>query len=199
MSKPRGMIVALVAAGALVGLEQRGLADTEQTETEPAKAIDAAPAEPMKRQGIFVNPLGLLFGALGAEYAVALSDKTALAITPAFAYASASADGSTVSATGADLAVGVQLFPADRVFKRIYVYPFVNAGYLSISGNGESASAVLVGGGAIVGYQWTWSGGFSLRLGGGAGYAQAVVTDGETSLNVSGVGPRLDGVLGYAW
>jgi hypothetical protein len=183
---------ALAISGAVVAGQAPAAA-----ESTPDSLASGANAE--LSQGVFVNPIGLLVGILGAEYSFAVSDAATIALAPGFVYFNASSGTSTARVTGGEMKAGMQFFPGGGLFRGVYVYPHLTAGYVSLEENTSSASVVLFGGGAIAGYQWTWSGGFSLRLGAGAGYIQAAASDGDTTVELSGVGPRLEGMLGYAW
>lgn len=186
--------VALVSA--VVGVLVAGHAPAA-AESEPDTTAGAAQLAPS--QGVFLNPIGLLVGVIGAEYSFAVSDSATIALAPGFVYFDASAGGTTARVSGGELMAGMQFFPGGGIFRGLYVYPHLTGGYVSIEENASTVSAVLLGAGAIAGYQWTWDGGFSLRLGGGAGYMHAAVTDGDSTVDVAGVGPRIEGMLGYAW
>jgi hypothetical protein len=148
---------------------------------------------------VFVNPLGMLAGGLNAEIAFAINRSTALTVGGAFASSRASAGSVSLSATAYGGQVGLQFFPQERVFNRFYVNPFVIALRAHVRDGGSGTDATLAGGGALAGYQWTWNGGFSIRLGGGLAYVHAVARSGDDEIAFTGMGPALEGALGWTW
>jgi hypothetical protein len=166
--------------------------------SQSGPAIERA-AYPDKNYGVFVNPLGLLAGSLNVEIAFAINEKAAFTVGGAFAQAGVRIGSEGLSATAYGGQVGLLIYPQERVFNRFYVNPFAVGMRAHIKDGSLTSEATLVGGGAIAGYHWTWNGGFSLRLGGGLAYVHAVATSGDAEIVFAGVGPALEGALGWTW
>ncbi len=183
----------------------------------PAVVQPALPAEspapdpedvryPRKSAGVFVSPLGLLFGALGAEADLKLADFATLNVSGNYYHRSISLGDATTStnAFGGDL--GAQFFPLGRAFNQLYIYPRVSYSRASATrtqpGTADASSdSTVLGVGATVGYQWTYTSGFSLRLGAGVMYFDALAKDGNqgVEISLSGLLPAVDASLGWTF
>jgi len=164
---------------------------------------------PKKSGGIFISPLAILGGTLGAE--LDLKTTSAMTLNIGGNYTSTSLrtfdrNGSSVDAAAWAVDVGPQIFPLGRAFNQLYVYPrFLYARAWGTSTdpttNTVSATASAIGFATTVGYQWTYTAGFSLRLGAGIGYysAQGNDTSSTTQVRLSGLMPALDASLGWTF
>jgi hypothetical protein len=159
----------------------------------PAKAFCSDSSYPTKTAGIFVNPLGIAFGVFGAEFDYAVAEKLTLNISGSF-YKT----GNTTAFGGG---VGAQWFPLEKAFHRFWIMPRVDFAAATAEEQGISASAKLLAVGGLLGWQWTWDGGFSIRLGGGAMYYTALAEDEDKTVEVGlkGVLPSLDFSIGYTF
>jgi len=182
----------------------------------PAVAQAAVPAEappdpddvryPRKSAGVFINPLGLLFGVFGAEVDFRVADFMTLNVGGSYYRRSVTLldANTTTNAYGGDF--GAQFFPFGRAFNQLYVYPRVSYSRASATRTqpgfaDASADSSLLGVGATVGYQWVWNPGFSLRLGAGMAYFTALAKDEASTVEISlaGVLPQLDASLGWTF
>jgi hypothetical protein len=182
----------------------------------PAVAQGAIPAEsapdpydvryPKKSAGVFVNPLGLVFGVFGAEVDFKLAEVATINVGGSYYRRSISILDSTTTtnAFGGDL--GAQFFPLGRAFNQLYVYPRVSYARASATRTEPgiadmSANSSVLGVGATVGYQWTYNPGFSLRLGAGMMYYSALAKDDNSTVEIalSGVFPAIDASLGWTF
>ncbi|MFP4164096.1 MAG: hypothetical protein ACLFVE_08960 [Chitinispirillaceae bacterium] len=118
-----------------------------------------------KQNLITANPLGLLFGAVNAEYQRGVSDNAAFGVygtywnVPAFG----------INAVGAGVSMN---FYTNSLFKGWFFRPGADVGSFSYSyedeyGESIDESVVAFGMTGIGGYRWTWTT-FSLALGAGA-------------------------------
>jgi hypothetical protein len=136
---------------------------------------------------VLANPLALALGQADVELDVALAPNVALSVE---------ADWFKLGSTTAyGAALGVPLFPQRFAFHGIYVHPRVAWARASVDG----ATVDVTGGGATVGYEWTWPAGATMRLGGGAVYERAVASDGTASVALEGLRPQVDGALGWVF
>jgi hypothetical protein len=155
--------------------------------------------ETPSRGGVWFNPLGLIVGAVGIDAGIGITEKSALNIGASYW----SFDLFGVKNTSFGLGAGWQYFIIGETFGGLYVLPNVQAEYAKISFEGNSVSGLLVGPGALAGYQWDWHP-FSLRLGTGFHYylgsLEATSSDGATfSSDISGLSLDLDASIGFTW
>lgn len=192
-----GAIVAsgvVVSSAALAG-EEASAAPQKGAEPAPKQGSEPAPSS----GGVWVNPLGLLFGAVGVDVGIGLTDKSSLNVEASYW----SFDLLGVENTSIGVGAGWQYFITGQNFGGFYVLPNVRAEYTSISFGDLGASGVFVGPGGLLGYQWDWQP-VSLRLGGGFHYylgkVEAHADDGSSvSSDVGGFSPDLDASLGFTW
>jgi hypothetical protein len=120
--------------------------------------------------------------------AVAVAERVAVSVEGALPLRDAPGVTRVYSAS-----IGFPLFPQRFVFHGIYVDPRVEWVWAS-GGSGRWVGAV-----ALVGYEWTWPIGATLRLGAGAAFSRA--TDGDTSRlpAIAGLRPEADGALGIVF
>ncbi len=136
--------------------------------------------------GLVVNPLQLVFGEYGVEGDLALGQDVA-----------ASLQGSvySVGPTSAWAAtVGLPIFPQGYAFHGFYLHPRVTLATATTFGSGTQ----LFSAGGTAGYEWTWTWGGTLRVGGGASWWTAVAGD-TAGLALSGVRPELDASIGWVF
>jgi len=162
---------------------------------------------PNKSAGIFLQPLGILSGTLGAEVDFKLASAITLNVEGDYTSSSLRTFDRTSGADAAAWAIdiGPQFFPFGRAFNQLYVYPrfsYVHAWATSHDASTGDISATASGYGfaTTVGYQWTYVSGFSLRLGAGVAYVNVEGGDASTStVRVSGLLPALDASLGWTF
>jgi hypothetical protein len=151
------------------------------------------------RFGVAVNPIGLLFGMLLAEFDYGLSDRVSLNLIAV--YWSLDVLGFETTAWGAG--VGAQFFPIEvansgPLYQGFYVYPSlqlanVNVKYEFI----EDASWVTIAPQASVGWQWDWRP-LTVRTGIGAALYIGSVPNGYES-DLDGFRWFLDGTIGLTF
>jgi hypothetical protein len=161
---------------------------------------------PKKNAGIYIAPLSILTGTIGAELDLKVASAVNLNVGTAYTDSSLhSFDGSA----GVDIAawaieVGPQFFPLGRAFNQLYVYPralYVHGwGTDHDPAGASSATANGFGFATTVGYQWTYVSGFSLRLGAGFAYVTVEGSDDQArEARISGLLPALDASLGWTF
>ncbi len=159
----------------------------------PTRAFSGGSEYASKTAGIFVNPLGIAFGVYGAEVDFAVAEQLTLNINGSF-----HKSGNTTAFGGG---LGAQWFPLEKAFHRFWIMPRVDFAAATAEEGGTSADAKLLAVGGLLGWQWTWEGGFSIRLGGGALYYTAIAEDEDKAVEVGlkGVLPALDFSIGYTF
>jgi hypothetical protein len=176
----------LAAASVFACARRAGAAETRSdVDTDH---LDAADDGGPRHAGFFLRPFGFALGCLGAQMAVAVAEKVAVSVEGALLLGDAPGLTRAYSAS-----VGFPLFPQLFAFHGIYIDPRVEWVWAS-AGSGR-----WVGAAALVGYEWTWPMGATVRLGGGAAFSKA--TDGETSQlrTMTGLRPEADGALGLVF
>lgn len=162
--------------------EQRELADEKQ----PSSA------------GVWFNPLALIFGAISVDVGVATGEEHALNFSGSYW----SFDLLGVENTSFGFGAGWQYFITGSTFGGFFVLPNVQLEYANVKVNDAEASGLIVGPGALLGYQWDWQP-FSLRLGGGIQYyigsVEASSGTSTASSDISGLSPALDASIGFTW
>jgi hypothetical protein len=179
--------VALVAASVAAWVTAASPAAAGETrhdvETDHLDAFDDGGPRSF---ALLVNPAALAVGTFGAEGDFVLGDVGAMSFE---------GDWTLLGGTTAyGASVGFPLFPWRLMFHGFYVHPRVTYARAATQG---SAVDVL-GGGATVGWQWTWRFGLTLRAGAGASY-ERVVTDGGPDVAVEGLRPLIDGEVGWVF
>jgi hypothetical protein len=176
----------LAAAAVIVGARRAGAVETpSDVETDH---IDAADDGGPRTGAIFLRPWGIAWDSLSVQMAVAVADNIAVSVEGALLLQDAPR---LVRAYAAS--VGLPFFPQRFAFHGIYVDPRVEWVSAS-SGSGRSAGAAV-----LVGYEWTWPIGASLRLGGGVAFGEGIDGDRSQLRTIAGFRPEADGALGLAF
>jgi hypothetical protein len=130
--------------------------------------------------------LGNGLGFLGADAILSPLPHVALDFQVS-AFSAATTGG---SASGVGLAPMLQLFFSDPGRST----PYLGFGWLHASASLQNITASVSGYAANVGYEWKWSSGFGILLGGGvAVLGKATATDGVNTVSISGgVHPNLE-------
>jgi hypothetical protein len=147
--------------------------------------VDAADDGGPRSGGVLVHSLPLPWGSIGAEVDVALGANVALSV-----------DGEWLpfGATRVFAALlGLPIFPQRFSFHGLYVHPRFEWAWASAQGSSVQVGAAAV----LVGYEWTWAQGATLRLAGGPGYSRATGGDAALSSALVGFHPELDAALGW--
>lgn len=181
-----------------------------QTEIPPAVPVD----DP-KRIGIFLDPLNVLLGTLGAE--LSYSPALPVAINVGFQYRKDDVGNDPLSNAKIELTqlgirAGAQIFPTtDRSMRGFYLYPrgtvvFGSTNATQFYDEASTSGLELVG---MAGYQWRWRNGFAIRLGGGLGYRKievelkpknaAIVSSGANKAGREGAALAAEFALGWCF
>lgn len=164
--------------------------DQEETFWSPRKKEPA-------RMAVALNPLGLIFGLILAEFDYGLSDTMSLNINAAYW------DIGFSTAYGAG--VGVQLFlpevaDSGPLYQGFYVYPSLQVFSVTVDpllGLTEEYDYVSVAPRAVAGWQWDWRP-FTARAGAGLEYFIASDEAGY-DLDLQGLRFVLDGTVGLTF
>jgi hypothetical protein len=176
----------LAAATVLASARRAGAVETlSDVDTDH---IDAADDGGPRQGGIFLRPYGVALGSLAAQMAVAVAEKVAVSVEGALLLRDAPGVTRMYSAS-----VGFPLFLQRFAFHGIYFDPRVE--WLWASGG----PGRWIGVAALVGYEWTWPMGATLRLGGGAAFSKAVDGDSSQLRTIAGLRPEADGALGIVF
>jgi hypothetical protein len=149
--------------------------------------------------GIAVNPIGLLFGMILAEFDYGLSDRVSLNVNGV--YWNLDVLGFETTAWGAG--IGVQYFPIEvadggPLYQGFYVYPSLQLATVNVEYEFVAdASWVTVAPQAAVGWQWDWRP-LTVRTGIGAALYIGSVPDGYQS-DLNGFRWFLDGSIGLTF
>jgi hypothetical protein len=163
---------------------------------------------PKKSAGIFISPLAVLGGTLGAELDLKLTSAVTMNVGGNYTTTSLRAfdRNDTLNAAAWAIDIGPQIFPFGRAFNQLYVYPrFAYARSWTTDSDPASglpsATATAFGFATTVGYQWTYVSGFSFRLGAGFAYFSAQGSDDQsaTQVRLAGLLPALDASLGWTF
>lgn len=136
--------------------------------------------------GLIVDPLQMAFGEYGLEGDLALGQDVA-----------ASLQGSVYSVgptTAWAATVGLPIFPQGYAFHGFYLHPRATLATATTYG----FSVQLFSAGGTAGYEWTWTWGGTLRVGGGASYWTTFAGD-TAGLALQGVRPELDASIGWVF
>lgn len=151
-------LVAFTLATVIVGV---AAADEPPTFADRAERADESADEPTRSLALVFNPLAMSAGVFGMEADFVLTPRTAVVLE------------ADVYGLGADVGVasgvGIAFYPMHPVFHGLYFEPralFARSASESLLQVDWATDVVGVGG--MVGWQWTWDYGFTLRLGGGA-------------------------------
>ena len=180
---------ALICPGALVALFAFDARDARAAET-PADVetdhLDAADDGGPRTWGFALRPLDADIGLVGIELGTALGANAVATLEATWlAWAPDRAFGG---------ALGVAFFPTRFAFHGFYVHPRVEAW-------ATPASPTALGGGMLVGYEWTAPVGATLRLGGGLAYVTWTAEPPQSPLPVrlTGILPELDAAVGWVF
>lgn len=163
----------------------------------------AAQGSPTK--AVSVNPLGLVFEIISAEYEMAILPGTTMGFQGLYWNPDL---GDDLDLTAFGGAVGVRKYVTGRAFDGVYLGAY--GGFASVSGDArnsatdewESASATVVGISGVAGIKWLAGNGFVADLGVSVGFPlSTTISSGDISeSDVSGV---MDTTVylsvGYAW
>jgi hypothetical protein len=180
----RALSIAAAAGVLAAALPARAVETRADVETDH---FDAADDGGPRALGVLVHPLAIATGWLGAEIDAACGEHLVLTIE---------GDARWVfGIRGFRTVLGLALFPQRFAFHGVYVHPTFEWDRAT---SGAVAASAL-GGGATVGYAWTWPFGASVRLGGGVAYAKSVFGDGTAAIAVAGLRPEVDADLGWVF
>jgi hypothetical protein len=185
MASRVGVAAVALAAGAAVaawGGTARAAESRADVETDHIDAFDDGGPRSF---GLLVNPAALAFGTVAAEGDFVVADLAAASVGGTYT----SLGGTT--AYGAEL--GLPIYPWKVVFHGFYLHPRVLWAHAAADGG----SVDVLGGGASMGWQWTWRFGLTLKVGAGAAYATPL--QGGPSVAVTGLRPVLDGQVGWVF
>jgi hypothetical protein len=180
----RALSMTAAATVLAAALPARAVESRADVETDH---LDAADDGGPRALGVLVHPLAIAIGWLGAEVDAACGEHVVLTL-----------EGDArwfLGVRGVRAVLGVALFPQRFAFHGVYVHPTFE--WDRATGGGVGASAL--GGGATVGYAWTWPFGASVRLGGGVAYTKSVVADGTAAFAIEGLRPEIDADLGWVF
>lgn len=179
--------------------------EVEKTEEGTTDDDDAAETwwsprkKPPARYAVAVNPLGLLFGLVLAEFDYGLSDRLSLNVNGS--YWNIDVLGFDTTAWGAG--IGAQYFPLEvassgPLYQGFYIYPSLQLASVTVDDAflGE-ASWVSVAPQAVVGWQWDWRP-LTVRVGAGAAYYVGSVAEGYRT-DLDGLRFVVDGTLGLTF
>jgi hypothetical protein len=187
MKTPRTTAASLAAAAiALIGT-QTAIAAESRADVE-TDHIDAADDGGPRTAGVLVRASPVMWATLGAEVDMALGSNVALSVEgdwlpfgPIRAYAAS---------------VGALLFLQRFAFHGLYVHPRLELAWASESGGSTPGSFQVGSAAVLVGYEWTWPLGATLRLAGGAAYSKGIGGDAAPPSR-SGLRPELDAAMGW--
>jgi len=164
----------------------------------PPPLMVARLPEPPKN-GLHVNPLGMLFGVFGLGYERVLHDRVAIQLSGQYTKMWYSDDDVW--------AIGAQLRPYFFFFRPapggMYISPLASIAYSSVTVGSATGSGVGYSVGATIGYSWVIGRHFNIRAGGGVQYmsirAEAEGDGVTATAGYSGVLPALDLSMGFVF
>jgi hypothetical protein len=177
----------ILAAATAIACARRAYAVETPSDVE-TDHIDAADDGGPRAGAIFLRPWGITWDSLGLEAAVAVAENIAVSVEGALLLHGARG---VVRAYAAS--VGLPIFPQRFAFHGIYVDPRVE--WVSVA----DGSGRWVGAAALVGYEWTWPIGATLRLGGGVALSEGIGGDASQLRTLAGFRPEADGALGLVF
>ncbi len=148
----------------------------------------------MAMVGAFTARLGVPGVLVAGRYHHSLSNRVALTVAPNFAYA----DILTLH----HYAIGVKVGPrfARRYLVGWFAFPNVLLGVGWSRAQGEHiATALMIGGGAELGYAWHWWKHMAFELGAGLFYGKTVGDTAPGAAIEGGLFPVVNLSVGYAW
>jgi hypothetical protein len=147
--------------------------------------LDAADDGGPRSAGVLIHSLPTALGSVGVEVDVALGANAALSVEGDWLPLAAIRMTTT--------SVGMPLFTQRFAFHGFYVHPRFEWAWARAPG-----MEVEVGGAAVlVGYEWTWLPGATIRLSGGVAYSKAMSASAALSPALVGIHPELDAALGW--
>jgi hypothetical protein len=185
----RATIARLLVAGAAVlavSARPRSAHAAETRNDVESDHLDAFDDGGPRTFGLLANPLALALGTVGAEGDLVLGDLAAMSVE-----GDLTSVGDT-TAYGASL--GLPIYPWRLVFHGFYIHPRLTWARATFDG----ASVDVLGGGATMGWQWTWRFGLTLRAGAGVGY-ERTLSDGGPNVAIAGLRPLVDGSVGWVF
>jgi hypothetical protein len=175
-----------VAAVLAVALPARRALAVETRADVETDHVDAADDGGPRAVGVVVRPLSMARGWLGGEVDAACGEKVVVSVE---------GDGRAYGASGYRAALGASFFVQRFAFHGFYLHPTAQWAHAAVPG----ITATAIGGGVTLGYEWTWPVGATVRLGGGASYARALVNGAGRALGIEGVDPEVDGDVGWVF
>jgi hypothetical protein len=187
MNRAGPLAASLLALSAALAPPLRASAAESRADIE-TDHIDAADDGGPRHGAVFLRPFGVVLGSVGTQVAVAVNEHAALSIEGLLW-----PGGSMRTLRALAASVGVPIFPQRFAFHGIYVEPRVEW-VRALPGPGR-----LLGGAVLVGYEWTWPIGATIRLGGGAAYARSIGGDASPISVLVGLRPEVDGAVGLVF
>jgi hypothetical protein len=179
----------LACTTAVLALARSAFADDPPTFADRA---DDAIEDADESVAVLVSPLAVACGVFGGEADVIVQRSIALALDAAV-YGTGASSPAPLGAVGA----GVLLYPLGTALHAFYVEPrvvYTRALRSDLGGAPGWVSAV-----GVVGWQWTWDYGLSVRLGGGLAASTRGFPERAPALTVGPVALVADAALGWAW
>lgn len=195
------LALALTSTGLAAAAEESPAASEEapavQTQDEHEETFWSPRKKEPARMGVALNPLGLIFGMILAEFDYGLNDTLSLNINASYW------DIGLSTAYGAG--VGAQLFlpevaDSGPLYQGFYVYPSLQVFSVTVDpllGLTEEYEYVSVAPRAVAGWQWDWRP-FTVRMGAGLEYFIASDEAGY-DLDLQGLRLVLDGTVGLTF
>jgi hypothetical protein len=180
----RALSLLASVAAVLVAPPVRAVESPADVETDHVDATDDGGP---RAAGVLLHPVSIAMGWLGGEVDVAQSDHVVITVE---------ADARWFFGIhGVRAVLGGLLFLQRFAFRGIYLHPTFEWDRVAAG----DAWASALGGGATVGYAWTWVAGATVRLGGGVAYAKGVARDGQAARSIEGLRPEVDADLGWVF
>jgi hypothetical protein len=148
---------------------------------------------------VTVNPLGLLFGVLNAQYEVAFDQKDSFTLGGSFM--AWDLDYWELAAGG--LEIGTRTYYGGKGPKGFFLHTGVGGALVSatyddgwgrVDGSGAMATGTFA-----AGYKWVGRGGFTSEVSGGLNIAMGSVTAGGEKEEIRSASPGVSFSLGYSW
>ncbi len=157
-----------------------------------------------QENAVKANPLGLIFGTAQFGYERAITEKTSVEISLAYASVSATVDNDDTKATGfgAEGKYKFYFSSSQQGIRGWYAAPTAGFNSAKATSGDREGKLSWVAGGAVAGYQWVFGGGdsgFALDLNFGAQYISAKTSGDIEGVTIDGILPKLGLSRGYAW
>lgn len=136
-----------------------------------------------EEQSVMVNPLGMLGGALNAQYEKSLGNQSSYLVSGSFL--------SMAGATGFGAGAGYRKYLGNESFSALFVQG--SAGITMMGVGDVSGTGVNIGG--LFGFKWIYDQGFSLEVGAGG----SILFIDVEGYSLGGFWPNLQVALGYSW